>query len=107
MDQENGQERHAEPRLSPSLSEPWEKIRAGTHHGEFFEVTVTEWEMEDAVAGFLEGRPEILFRKPQVSVDLNGVEARGLVHLGALKLPVSGRANITVQSGQTGSRLLG
>ena len=87
-------ERQAEPRLSQQLAELRQRLRAGTHQGEPFEVTATDRELEEAIAWYLEWRPSIPFRNSQVCIDPDGVEARGEVHLGTIQLPLSGRANV-------------
>ncbi len=99
VSEEKASERQVEPQLSPQLEELREQLRSGTHSGEPFEVTVTNRELEEAIAWYVERRPQIPFRNPQVSIDEDGVEARGEAHLGKFKLPVSGRATIFVQDG--------
>jgi hypothetical protein len=99
MPQEKGSERQVEPRLSPQLAELREKLRCETYSGEPFEVTATNRELEEAIAWYVDRRPRIPFRNPQVSIDDEGVEARGEAHLGKYKLRVSGRASVFVQDG--------
>ena len=99
MAEKKDSERQVEPRLSPQLADLRERLRARTHDGEPFEVTVTNKELEEAIAWCVERRPSIPFRNPQVSIDPNGVEARGEVHLGTLRLPLGGRANMFLQDG--------
>jgi hypothetical protein len=99
MAEERGSEGQVEPRLSPQLADLMEKLRAGTHHGEFFEVSVTDRELEQAIAWYVDRQSGIPLRSFRISIDPNGVEAQGEAHLGSLQLPLSGRANIVVEDG--------
>ena len=88
-----------EARLSPQLAALVERIKAGSHQGEPFEITISEGEFEEAVAWYLDREPNLPFRNPQVSIGPDGVEAGGEFLLGGLRLPLGGRLDITVQDG--------
>jgi hypothetical protein len=97
MAEEQCPERQVEPRLSPQLAALREKLRAGTHQGESFEVTANNRELEEAIAWYVERRPRIPFRNPQVLIHPGGVEARGEAHLGKLHIRVGGEASISLE----------
>ncbi len=99
MGDERSSQGQVEPRLSPQLEELRARIRAGTHHGERFEVSVTDRELEEAVAWYLGRRPKIPFVSPRVFVHPHGVEARGEARLGKLHLGVGGQASVALQDG--------
>jgi hypothetical protein len=99
MAEEKGSEREVEPRLNPQLVDLREKLKAGTHHGEPFEVSVTNTEMEEAIAWYVQRRPRIPFRNPHVSIHPHGVEARGEARVGKLHVGVGGQATIALQDG--------
>jgi len=50
MAEEKASQRRVEPRLSPQPAELREQLRAGTHHGKPFVVTVTNRQLEEAIA---------------------------------------------------------
>jgi hypothetical protein len=97
--EEKGAQRNVEPRLSPQLLELRERLRAGTHHGEHFEVSVTNSELEEAIAWYVERRPRIPFRNPQVFIHEYGIEAKGEARLSKMRLVVGGQAGVAVQDG--------
>ena len=94
MAEDKASQEQVEPQLSPQLAELRERVSAGIHQGEPFEITVTNGELEETIAWYLERQPDIPFRNPQVSIDPDGLEAQVEAHLGTLQLPLSGRANI-------------
>jgi hypothetical protein len=89
-----------EPRLSPQLTELKERLDAGTHHGEPFEVTLTNRELGEAVAWYLQRLPDAPFDNPQVSIDPDAIEARVETRLGKKRLPVTARTWLFVQEGR-------
>lgn len=99
MVQETHSKSGGEARLSPQLAALIERIRAGSHRGERFEITITERELEEAAAWYLEREPNVPFHNPWVSIGPDGVEAGGEALLGTLRLPLTGRLDIIVQDG--------
>ena len=99
MAQNQDTKRDIEPRLSAQLAELRERLRAGTHHGETFEVTATNRELEEAITWYLERHPHIPFGNPQVSIDTDAIEARAETQLGRMRFPVSGRAGVFLHDG--------
>jgi hypothetical protein len=89
-----------EPRLSPQLTELKERLDAGTHHGQPFEVTLTNREFGEAVAWYLQRLPDAPFDNPQVSIDPDAIEARVETRLGKKRLPVTARTWLFVQEGR-------
>ncbi|NIN63826.1 MAG: hypothetical protein GTO63_03755 [Anaerolineae bacterium] len=93
-------QRVVEPRLSPQLTELKERLDAGTHHGEPFEVTLTNRELGEAVAWYLRRLPGVPFDNPQVSIEPGAIEARVETQLGKMRLPATARAWVFVQDGR-------
>jgi uncharacterized protein YpmS len=88
-----------EPRLSQQLAELREKVEAGTHHGESFELAFTETELEETLAWYAEKGSHGPFREARVRIDSDGVELSGEVRLGTLQLRVTGRADVYLSDG--------
>lgn len=99
MADEKASQRRVEPRLSPQLAELREQLRAGTHHGKPFVVTVTNRQLEDAIAWYVERRPRMPFRNPKVLIDPAGLGVQGEAHLGTLELPLSAQADVLPHDG--------
>lgn len=99
MAQNQDTKRDIEPRLSAQLAELRERLKAGTHRGDTFEVTVTNRELEEAIAWYLERHPDIPFGNPQVSIDPDAIEARAETQLCSMRLPISGRASVFLHDG--------
>jgi hypothetical protein len=89
-----------EPRLSTHLTELKELLDAGTHHGEPFEVTLTNRELGEAVAWYLQRLPDVPFDNPQLSIDPDAIEARVETRLGKMRLPATARGWPFVQDGR-------
>ncbi len=99
MADEEGKGRYVQARLSPQLAELREKVKSGIHQGEAFEVTVTNSELEDAIAWYLERQPEVPVGDPQVSIDPDGLEVQLEAEIGTLRFPVSWHADISAEDG--------
>ena len=99
MAQNQDTKRGIEPRLSAQLAELRERLRAGTHHAETFEVTATNRELEEAITWYLERHPHIPFGNPQLSIDSVAIELRAETQLDRMRLPVSGRAGVFLRDG--------
>jgi hypothetical protein len=57
-----------EPRLSPQIAALVERMKAGSHQGEPFQITITEGEFEEAVAWYLDREPNLPFRRLDITV---------------------------------------
>jgi len=95
-----------EPRLDPQIARIRQNLWSGTHKGEPFSIVITEQMAAEAIAWFLERRPEVPFSHPQVEIDSHGVTGRGLVHLLGLRTPVYGRASLSLENGKPVVRLI-
>jgi hypothetical protein len=88
-----------DPRLDPELADLRERLIEGTHHGEPYEVTLTNLEAEQAITWFLNRHPSIPFRYPRVEIHPDGVEVWGEAHMAGLRVGLEGRANVVLRDG--------
>jgi len=88
-----------EPRLVKQLRQLREKVRAGTHRGERFELTVAGEELEETLGWYAGREANAPFRELRVRIRPEGIEVSGEVSLGGLRARVSGRADIYLQDG--------
>lgn len=88
-----------EARLSPQLQQLLERLRAGTHHGETYELTLTNRELAEAIVWYLQRHPGLPFANPQVSIEPDAIDARVETKLGKTSFPLSGRGAVLVQDG--------
>jgi hypothetical protein len=89
----------AEPKLDPELADLRERIIEGTHHGEPYEITLTNLEAEQGIAWFVNRHPSIPFRYPRVQIHPDGVEVGGEAHMAGLRVGVEGRAGVALRDG--------
>ncbi len=99
MAEEMGEQGATAPRLVRELGEFREKARAGTHHGESFELTVTDTELEETLAWYAGRHAGVPLPGTRISIDPNGIGLSGKVQLGGLRAEVSGRADVYLQDG--------
>jgi len=95
------------PRLARELAEFREKVRAGTHHGESFELTVTDTELEETLAWYAERHAGAPFPETRISIDPNGIGLSGEVQLGELRAEIAGRADVYLQDGVPAISIVG
>lgn len=88
-----------EARLSPQLQQLLERLRDGSHHGETFELTLTNRQLAEAIVWYLRRHPELPFANPQVSVEPDAIEARVETRLGKMSFAVSARMDVVVHNG--------
>ena len=88
-----------EPKLDPDLFDLRERIIEGTHHGEPFEISLTNLEAEQGITWFVNRHPSIPFRYPRVEIHTDGVEVRGEAHVAGLRVGLEGRASVLVRDG--------
>jgi hypothetical protein len=88
-----------EPKLDPDLASLRERIIEGTHHGEPFELKLTNLEAEQGITWFVNRHPSIPFRYPRVEIHPDGVEVRGEAHLAGLRVGLEGRASVELRDG--------
>jgi hypothetical protein len=96
---EMGEEGTAEPRLTRELAELREKVKAGTHHGESFELSVTDAEVVEALAWYAQRHSTGPFPEARVSITPDGIELSGEARLGGLRATIRGRADVYLQEG--------
>jgi hypothetical protein len=75
-----------EPKLDPDLASLRERIIEGTHHGEPFELRLTNLEAEQGITWFVNRHP-------------SGVEVWGEAHLAGLRVGLEGRASVSLRDG--------
>lgn len=88
-----------EPKLDPDLADLRERIIEGTHHGEAFELRLTNLEAEQGITWFVNRHPSIPFRYPRVEIHPYGVEVWGEAHLAGLRVGLEGRASVSLRDG--------
>jgi hypothetical protein len=88
-----------EPRLDPDLADLRERIIEGTHHGEPFELRLTNLEAEEGITWFLNRHPSMPFRYPRVEIHPDGVEVWGEAHIAGLRVGLEGRASVSLRDG--------
>ncbi len=74
-------------------------IRSGNHRGETWEVTLTELEAEQTITWYLQRYPQIPFAHPRVRITSDYIAGEGDVTIAGLRVPVSGKARITLKDG--------
>jgi hypothetical protein len=87
------------PRLARELAEFREKVRAGTHQGDSFELTVTDTELEETLAWYSARHAGVPLPETRISIDSEGIGLSGEVQLGGLRAEVAGRADVYLQDG--------
>jgi hypothetical protein len=88
-----------EPRLSEELGQLWERLKSGRHGGESFDMTVTDRELEEALAWYAEEHAGFPLGEARVSIDPEGIGVSGEARVGTLRLPVSARADVSLHDG--------
>ena len=99
MADETGAEGAAKPQLTRELAELRDKVKAGTHHGESFELTVTDAEVEETLAWYAERHSTTPLPEARVSITPEGIELSGEARLGGLRATIRGRADVYLQDG--------
>lgn len=99
MAEETGEQGATAPRLTRELAEFREKVKAGTHQGESFELTVTDTELEETLAWYAGRHVGVPLPETRISIDANGIGLSGEVQLGGLRAKISGRADAYLQDG--------
>lgn len=89
----------ADPLLEPSLADLRNRLREGGHHGERFELNVTDQEAAESIAWFLGNHPEVPFRNPRIAFHPGQVEAWGDVEVLGLRLSIHGLATMVLEGG--------
>ena len=87
------------PRLEPGLADLRDRLREGGHSGEPFNLEITDQEAAETIAWYLDGRPNIPFGEPVVTITAGGVAARGVAEIAGLQVGLSGEAAIELVDG--------
>jgi hypothetical protein len=98
MAEETG-ERTSTPRLARELAELREKVKAGTHQGESFELTVTDVELEETLAWYAARHAGSPLPEAKISIDSDGIGVSGDVELGGFRADITGRADAYLLDG--------
>jgi hypothetical protein len=88
-----------EPRRAPAIVDLQERLAEGGHSGEAFIAEVTEQEVAETIAWYLNRHPRIPFREPQVFITPEGVSANGVAEIAGLRVGLTGRAAIQLRDG--------
>jgi hypothetical protein len=88
-----------EPRLEPDLADLRQRLIEGGHSSETFEVEITNQEAAETIAWYLDRRPNIPFRDPQVFIESDGIAARGMAEIAGLRVGLSGKAYMELRDG--------
>ncbi|MBU0496232.1 MAG: hypothetical protein KKA73_24305 [Chloroflexi bacterium] len=92
--------RVVEPRLAPDLVALRQRLGEGANPGETFTVVVTNQEVEESIAWYLAGRPNIPFANPRVEIHPGWAEAWGEARVAGLRISLHGRARASLQDGK-------
>jgi hypothetical protein len=87
------------PRRAPDIVDLQGRLAEGGHSGEAFIVEVTEQEVAETIAWYLNRHPRIPFREPQVFITSRGVSATGVAEIAGLRVGLTGRAAIQLREG--------
>ena len=99
MAEEMGEQGATAPRLARELAEFKEKVRAGTHHGESFELTVTDTELEETLAWYAARHAGVPLPETRISIDSDGIGLSGDAELGGFRANIAGRADVYLLDG--------
>lgn len=99
MAEETGEQGATEPRLVRELAELREKVKAGTHQGESFELTVTDTELEETLAWYATRHEGAPLPEARISIDPDGIGLSGDVELGGFRASIAGRADVYLLDG--------
>jgi hypothetical protein len=99
MSDERESEGAEEPRLIKELRQLREKVRAGTHSGESFELMVTDEELDETLDWYAGRQSSAPFQEVRVSIFPEGIGLSGEASLGGLRARISGRVDIYLEDG--------
>ncbi|MEP7200051.1 MAG: hypothetical protein ABI874_09555, partial [Chloroflexota bacterium] len=88
-----------EPIRAPQVVALLDRIAAGTHSGETWDVTLTDLEAEQTITWYLQHNPQIPFRHPRVRITTDAVSGDGDATVAGLTVHVGGKARITLSDG--------
>ncbi len=88
-----------EPRLSEQLVQFIERLKSGTHGGEPLDLTLTDRELEEALAWYSLEHSGVPLGDARVSITPDGIEVSGEGHAGAARIPLSARADVSLNEG--------
>lgn len=91
--------RVVEPRLAEDLEDLRNRLIEGGHSGESFTIVLTNQEVEESIAWYLAGRPNVPFANPRIEIHPDVVEAWGEARLAGLRVGLHGRARVVLRDG--------
>jgi hypothetical protein len=94
-----GSGKRTEPQLSEQLVQFMEKLKSGTHSGERFELALTDEELEEAVAWYSLEHSSFPLGDARMSIRADSIEISGEARLGSAHLPLTARADVSVNEG--------
>ena len=87
------------PIRAPQVVALLERIDAGSHSGETWQVTLTELEAEQTITWYLQRYPQIPFAHPRVKITPDYVSGEGDATIAGLRVHVGGKARVTLKDG--------
>ena len=87
------------PIRAPQVVALLERIDAGSHSGETWQVTLTELEAEQTITWYLQRYPQIPFAHPRVKITPDYVSGEGDATIAGLRVHVGGKARVTLANG--------
>ncbi len=87
------------PIRDPEIDALFERIDEGTHHGETWQVTLTELEAEQTITWYLQRYPQIPFAHPRVKITPDYVSGEGDATIAGLRIHGGGKVRITLANG--------
>ncbi len=87
------------PIRDPELDALFQRIDAGTHSGETWQVTMTDLEAEQTITWYLNRYPQIPFAHPRVKITPDYVSAEGDATIAGLRIHGGGKIRITLANG--------
>ncbi len=87
------------PVRDPEIDALFERINAGTHHGETWQVTMTELEAEQTITWYLDRYPQIPFAHPRVKMTPNSLGVEGDATIAGLRIHGGGKVHVNLVDG--------
>jgi hypothetical protein len=88
-----------DPIRDPEIVALLDRIHAGGHSGETWQLTLTELEAEQTITWYLQRYPQIPFAHPRVRITPDYIAGEGDATIGGLRVHVSGKGRITLVDG--------
>jgi hypothetical protein len=94
-----GSSNGTEPQLSEQLVQLMGRLKSGTRGGEPFELALTDEELEEALAWYSREHSGFPLGDARISLGADGIEVKGEARVGAARMPLIARADVSVNEG--------